>query len=49
MAQAVLRVALETEQQRQLLMEKGCRHFQGYLFGKPTPIEAFEAQLNLTF
>ncbi len=45
----VIAEGVETEQQRQLLMEKGCRHFQGYLFGKPTPIEAFEAQLNLTF
>ncbi|ATX80506.1 PAS domain S-box-containing protein/diguanylate cyclase (GGDEF) domain-containing protein [Mariprofundus aestuarium] len=36
---------VETEEQRQLLMSCGCTHYQGYLFGRPVPIEQFEAQL----
>jgi diguanylate cyclase (GGDEF)-like protein/PAS domain S-box-containing protein len=36
----------ETEEQRQLLLNKGCTHYQGYLFSKPVPIEQFEAQLR---
>jgi diguanylate cyclase (GGDEF)-like protein/PAS domain S-box-containing protein len=30
---------VETEWQRDWLMEEGCHQFQGYLFGKPAPIE----------
>ncbi len=41
----VIAEGVETEEQRQLLMNKGCIHFQGYLFGKPVPIEQFEAWL----
>jgi EAL domain-containing protein (putative c-di-GMP-specific phosphodiesterase class I) len=41
----VIAEGVETEEQRQLLMNKGCIHFQGYLFGKPVPIEQFEALL----
>ncbi len=37
---------VETEAQRQLLLKKGCRHFQGYFFGKPMPIEQFEVSLQ---
>jgi diguanylate cyclase (GGDEF)-like protein/PAS domain S-box-containing protein len=39
----VIAEGVETEEQRQLLINKGCMHFQGYLFGKPMPIEQFEA------
>ena len=39
----VIAEGVETEDQRQLLMNKGCLHFQGFLFGKPMPIEQFEA------
>jgi len=39
---------VETEEQQQLLMSCGCTHYQGYLFGKPVPIEQFEAQLPQT-
>jgi len=42
----VIAEGVETEEQRQLLMNKGCIHFQGYLFGKPVPIEQFEALLE---
>jgi EAL domain-containing protein (putative c-di-GMP-specific phosphodiesterase class I) len=38
----VIAEGVETEVQRQLLFHKGCTHYQGYLFGKPVPIEQFE-------
>jgi EAL domain-containing protein (putative c-di-GMP-specific phosphodiesterase class I) len=42
----VIAEGVETEEQRQLLMESGCYHHQGYLFSKPVPIEQFEALLR---
>jgi EAL domain-containing protein (putative c-di-GMP-specific phosphodiesterase class I) len=42
----VIAEGMETEEQRQLLMDKGCTNFQGFLFGKPMPIEQFEAFLQ---
>lgn len=42
----VIAEGVETEEQRQLLLDKGCTHYQGYLFGKPVPIAEFEAQLK---
>ncbi len=36
---------VETKEQLELLSEKGCTHFQGFLFGRPLPIEEFEATL----
>ncbi len=33
---------VETEAQREFLIQHGCDHFQGYLFGKPMPINDFE-------
>jgi EAL domain-containing protein (putative c-di-GMP-specific phosphodiesterase class I) len=42
----VIAEGVETEEQQQLLMNKGCTHYQGYLFGKPVPIEQFEALLR---
>ena len=38
----VIAEGVETEEQRQLLLSGGCIHYQGYLFGKPMPIEQFE-------
>lgn len=37
----VIAEGVETEEQRQLLLKKGCAMYQGYLFGKPVPIEQF--------
>jgi len=37
----VIAEGVETEDQRQFLLEAGCGLFQGYLFGKPVPIDAF--------
>ncbi len=42
----VIAEGVETEQQRLLLQEKGCMHYQGYLFGRPVPLEQFEATLT---
>ena len=42
----VIAEGVETEEQRQLLLNKGCTHYQGYLFGKPVPIEQFESLLK---
>ncbi len=42
----VIAEGVETDEQRQLLLNKGCTHYQGYMFGKPVPIEQFEMQLK---
>lgn len=41
----VIAEGVETKEQRQILFEKGCLHYQGYLFGRPMPIEQFNALL----
>ncbi|WP_174481818.1 EAL domain-containing protein, partial [methanotrophic endosymbiont of Bathymodiolus puteoserpentis (Logatchev)] len=41
----VIAEGVETESQLACLKKCGCHHFQGYLFGKPVPIEEFEAAL----
>ncbi|MDO9233965.1 MAG: EAL domain-containing protein [Methylotenera sp.] len=42
----VIAEGVEREDQRQFLMDNGCMYYQGYLFSKPLPIEAFEALLQ---
>ncbi|MFH0934516.1 MAG: EAL domain-containing protein, partial [Pseudomonadota bacterium] len=42
----VIAEGVETEEQRQLLLNAGCTHFQGYLFSKPVPIAEFEKLLK---
>jgi len=44
----VIAEGVETEAQKQLLLSKGCRTYQGYLFGKPVPIEKFNTELRHT-
>ncbi len=39
----VIAEGVETEEQLQMLLNMGCTHYQGYLFGKPVSIEQFEA------
>ena len=39
----VIAEGVETIEQRSLLLNKGCMHYQGYFFGSPLPIEQFEA------
>jgi EAL domain-containing protein (putative c-di-GMP-specific phosphodiesterase class I) len=43
---AVIAEGVETEDQRQLLLDSGCTHYQGYLFGRPLPIAEFEVALR---
>lgn len=38
----VIAEGVETEQQRDFLGHNGCHLYQGYLFGKPVPIEDFQ-------
>jgi EAL domain-containing protein (putative c-di-GMP-specific phosphodiesterase class I) len=42
----IIAEGVETEEQQQLLLDKGCSHYQGYLFSRPVPIEEFEALLR---
>lgn len=42
----VIAEGVESEPQHHFLLKSGCTHFQGYLFGKPVPIGAFEAALK---
>jgi EAL domain-containing protein (putative c-di-GMP-specific phosphodiesterase class I) len=42
----VIAEGVETEKQRQILLDNGCTNYQGYLFGKPVPADEFEALLS---
>jgi len=42
----VIAEGVETEAQHRFLSLSGCHAFQGYLFGKPVPLEQFEALLR---
>lgn len=39
----VIAEGVESQAQRDALSDSGCKHFQGYFFGKPVAAEAFEA------
>jgi diguanylate cyclase (GGDEF)-like protein len=43
---SVIAEGVETQAQMELLLNNGCRRYQGYLFGKPMPIGQFEACLQ---
>jgi len=45
----VIAEGVETEEQRAFLEIHGCPAFQGYLFGKPVPIEQFESLLKQSY
>ncbi len=42
----VIAEGVETEEQLIFLNSEGCKHYQGYYFGKPIPIDEFEAALQ---
>jgi diguanylate cyclase (GGDEF)-like protein len=42
----VIAEGVETLEQQQMLLSNGCTHYQGYLFGKPMPIDQFESALQ---
>jgi PAS domain S-box-containing protein len=42
----VIAEGVETTEQRRFLLDNGCLNYQGYLFGKPVPVEDFEAILK---
>ncbi|MFT5722831.1 MAG: diguanylate cyclase (GGDEF)-like protein/PAS domain S-box-containing protein, partial [Motiliproteus sp.] len=39
----VIAEGVETDEQRQFLLDNGCTQYQGYLFSRPLPLPAFEA------
>lgn len=41
----VIAEGVETQEHHRFLLEHGCRAFQGYLFGRPEPLEAFEQRV----
>lgn len=43
----VIAEGVETEEQRSFLEAQGCSAYQGYLFGKPVPLEDFEKLLGI--
>lgn len=43
----VIAEGIETEEQHQRLLGKGCLEGQGYLFGRPMPAEAFAARFKV--
>ncbi|TVP87684.1 MAG: EAL domain-containing protein [Pseudomonadaceae bacterium] len=42
----VIAEGVETEAQREKLLQLGCRHYQGYLFGRPAPLDEFRHALS---
>ena len=47
MGLSVIAEGVETEEQRDFLVELGCPAYQGYLFSRPLPVQEFEKLLGL--
>jgi diguanylate cyclase (GGDEF)-like protein len=47
MSLSVIAEGVETEEQRECLVQLGCHSFQGYLFSRPVPVEEFETLLPM--
>ncbi|MDX1914544.1 MAG: EAL domain-containing protein [Methylophilus sp.] len=45
---SVIAEGVETAEQKELLLTNGCRRYQGYFFGKPVPIDQFNAAIEST-
>ncbi len=43
---AVIAEGVETEAQRDSLMQQGCHGYQGYLFSRPVPLDEFESYIK---
>ncbi|RRS02369.1 EAL domain-containing protein [Aquabacterium soli] len=48
MGLSVIAEGVETQAQREFLKRHGCTSYQGYLFGRPMPLAAFEALAQAT-
>jgi EAL domain-containing protein (putative c-di-GMP-specific phosphodiesterase class I) len=46
MGLAVSAEGVETQEQRDYLARQGCHAYQGYIFSRPLPIDAFEALVS---
>ena len=44
----VIAEGVETEEQRELLVDLGCHSYQGFLFSRPVPLEEFQILLGAT-
>jgi EAL domain-containing protein (putative c-di-GMP-specific phosphodiesterase class I) len=42
----VIAEGVETPAQRRFLEDTGCHDYQGFLFGRPVPVDVFESQVN---
>lgn len=42
----VIAEGVETREQQQILLNEGCKHFQGYYFGKPVTATEYESSLK---
>ena len=47
LGQTVIAEGVELQQQQALLQTMGCRLFQGYLYSRPLPLDAFESSLHV--